>query len=215
MNEYALATIPTLGEVTEPPSLSKPKTFDQDAETYLRSQRQLFLNVNEMVSVLNPVALAVMTHAQSVAVQLSRVQEISTLAAQHKTDVAAYHNIVVEKADKVELLAQTVDTSKQAVEQIQEQLSQQADANLNGMSSILVECQKRLDDTVQHNQDTAAVLNEVSIIRDQVSHLLFQVQQAQQQALIVATEQLPETLVADIEADRRRARLHRTLNLQL
>ncbi len=108
MNEYEIETIPLISEMGAPPTLGDTDNFDQDAEAYLYSQRQAFLDLNATIAVMNPVAAAIMQQAQAVASNTSSVQQLADQVSQQANQVSQDTTTVNQQAQTVADLRQQV-----------------------------------------------------------------------------------------------------------
>lgn len=117
MSEYEIETIPLISEMGTPPTLGDTDNFDQDAEAYLYSQRQAFLDLNATIAVLNPVAAAIMQQAQAVASNTSSVQQLATQVSQQANQVSQDTTTVNQQAQTVADLRQQVAEDAATVQQ--------------------------------------------------------------------------------------------------
>lgn len=117
MSEYEIETIPLISEMGTPPTLGDTDNFDQDAEAYLYSQRQAFLDLNATIAVLNPVAAAIMQQAQVVASNTSSVQQLANQVSQQANQVSQDTATVNQQAQTVADLRQQVAEDAATVQQ--------------------------------------------------------------------------------------------------
>lgn len=115
-----LPTIPTLQDITQPPSLGRPTTFDQEAEAYLYSQYGLMQDLNTVIGVLNPVAQAVLQYrltAEQAANQTARdLQAIQQIAIQAGQDADTAVQAATTASQHLTATAEERQTAEQAAQ---------------------------------------------------------------------------------------------------
>ncbi|OPX57076.1 hypothetical protein SAMN02745127_02062 [Oceanospirillum multiglobuliferum] len=115
-----LPTIPTLQNITQPPSLGRPTTFDQEAEAYLYSQYGLMQDLNTVIGVLNPVAQAVLQYRlsaeQAVSQTASDLHAIQQIAMQTSQDANAAEQAAMTASQHLIAAAEERQAAEQAAQ---------------------------------------------------------------------------------------------------
>ena len=120
MSEYEIEEIPLISEMGTPPTLGDTDNFDQDAEAYLYSQRQAFLDLNATIAVLNPVAAAIMQQAQAVASNTNSVQQQANQVSQQANEVSQNAATVNQQTQTVsDLRQQVLENSELVLQHLQ------------------------------------------------------------------------------------------------
>ena len=210
---YTVPTIPTLEAIPTPPSLAKPKTFDVDAEAYLFAQRNVFIEMNNIISVLNPVAAAVMQHSQTVADNLATVQSLASQVTLDKNTVTTKASEVESARAQVATNRQTVASDKSTVQSLKnstQTLANQVTADKNTVQSKASEVESARAQVATNQQTVASDKSTVQNLKNATQTLANQVSSDKTTVINKAAEvatnaQTVLDKAAQVESDRERA----------
>ncbi len=209
----SVETIPTIQSIPTPPSLATPKTFDADAEAYLFAQRDVFNEMNTIISVLNPVAAAVMQHSQLVADNKSTVQTLASQVVNNTNTVVAKASEVETARSEVATNTQTVSSDKSTVQSLKnstQTLANQVSSNKNTVVTKASEVETARSEVAANQQTVSSDKSTVQSLKNSTQTLANQVNADKNTVTTKAAEvetarSEVATKAGQVEGDRQRA----------
>lgn len=142
------------------------------------------------------------------------VSDFSTLVSQSTQEIASQTAASVaqveDKTNQFNQLSEALQSDLNILSSSREsEINAQATAHKSEMSAFLAQCEQALSSTQTNQAAVNSILEQSQQVAVQIAQMLDQVVAAQQQALILATEQLPDVTVGRLEKEIRKSKMMR------